>query len=109
MRRNHHLSQYMAEGWGRSLKGDLYNFYSEGTKKHRLNSNAVKVMLEAGGDNSNYESNTPEELPGATIHVGFDDPPRMTREMNNKEEFLEVYRRGRDEIKVMVRNIEKYL
>lgn len=122
----------MAEGWGKALKADSFNFFSAGTKKHHLNPSAVEVMKEAGIDISHHESNTTDELPevkmdfvftvcsdahencpffssGKIIHIGFDDPPRLTKEMNNKEEVLDVYRRVRDEIKEMVMNIEKYM
>lgn len=122
----------MAEGWGKSLKGDKFNFYSAGTKKHDLNSRAVKVMNEVGIDISTHESNITSELPDVTmdfvftvcsdahencpffpggkiIHVGFDDPPRLTKEMKDEEEILPVYRRVRDEIKEMVTNIEEYM
>ena len=122
----------MAQGWGEALKGDKFNFYSAGTKKHGLNPNAVKVMNEIGVDISRHESNTTDELPdvkmdyvftvcsdahencpffpgGKIVHVGFDDPPRLTKEMDNEEEILEVYRRVRDEIKVFLINIEKYM
>jgi len=122
----------MAEGWGKALKGDSFNFYSAGTKKHGLNANAVKVMQEFDVDISTYESNTTDELPdekmdfvftvcsdahencpffagGKIIHVGFDDPPRLTKDMTDEEEILSVYRRVRDEIKEVVTNIEKYM
>lgn len=122
----------MAEGWGKALRGDEFNFYSAGTKKHGLNPNAVKVMKEAGVDISSHESNTTDELTevtmdfvftvcsdahencpffpgGKIIHVGFDDPPRLTKEMSDEEEILSVYRRVRDEIKAMVTNIEEYM
>lgn len=122
----------MAEGWGKALKGNEFNFYSAGTKKHGLNLNAVRVMKEAGVDISSHESNTTDELPDVTmdfvftvcsdahencpyfpggeiIHVGFDDPPRLTKDMNDEDEILPVYRRFRDEIKEMVMNIEKYM
>ncbi len=122
----------MAEGFGKALRGDTYNFYSAGTKKHGLNPNAVKVMKEAGVDISSHESNTTDELPSVTmdfiftvcsdahencpyfpggkiIHIGFDDPPRLTKQMTDQEEILNIYRRVRDEIKVMVTNIEEYM
>lgn len=122
----------MAEGWGKTLKSEAFNFYSAGTKKHGLNPNAVKVMQEAGVDISNHESNTTDELAdikldfvftvcsdanencpifpgGKVIHVGFDDPPRLTNEMTDEEGKLSVYRRVRDEIKGMVTNIETYI
>ncbi|GAB4017406.1 MAG: arsenate reductase ArsC [Bdellovibrio sp.] len=122
----------IAEGWGKSLKGDKFNFYSAGTKKHGLNPRAVQVMKEVGVDISAHESNTTDELPkvtmdfvftvcsdahencpyfpgGKIIHTGFDDPPRLTKEMTNEEEILKIYRRVRDEIKDMVLNIEDYM
>jgi arsenate reductase len=122
----------MAEGWGKALKGSKFNFYSAGTKKHGLNPNAIKVMLEAGVDISNHESNTTDELPtvtmdyvftvcsdahencpffpgGKIIHVGFDDPPRLTKDIEDEEQKLSVYRRVRDEIKSMVLTIEDYM
>ncbi len=122
----------MAEGWGRALKADSYNFFSAGTKKHGLNANAVKVMQEAGIDISQHQSNTTDELPevkmdlvftvcsdahencpffpgGKVVHVGFDDPPRLTRVMTDEEEIMSVYRRVRDEIKEMVMILEKYM
>ncbi len=122
----------MAEGWGKALKSDKFRFYSAGTKKHGLNPYAVKVMSEVGVDISTHESNTTDELPdvimdivftvcsdahencpffpgGKIIHTGFDDPPRLAKNLSNEEEILRVYRRVRDEIKVMVSNIEDYL
>lgn len=122
----------MAEGWGKSLAGDKYSFYSAGIKTHGLNPNAVKVMEEAGVDITEHESKTVDDISnikmdivftvcsdanencpffpgGKTIHVGFDDPPRLTQEMTNEEEKLAVYRRVRDEIKSFVENIESYL
>lgn len=122
----------MAEGWGKALKSDKFNFYSAGTKKHGLNPNAIKVMAEADIDITGHESNTTDELPevsmdyvftvcsdahencpffpgGKIIHVGFDDPPRLTKEMTDEEEILSVYRRVRDEIKDFVSNIEKHM
>jgi len=122
----------MAEGWGKALKADSFNFYSAGTKKHGLNPNAVKVMQEAGVDISSHQSNTTDELPkvtmdyvftvcsdahencpffpgGKIIHVGFDDPPRLTKDMEDEEQKLSVYRRVRDEIEKMVMNIEGYI
>lgn len=122
----------MAEGWGKYLKSNQFEFYSAGTKKHGLNPHVVKVMQESGVDISSHESNTTDELPkitmdfvftvcsdahencpyfpgGKIIQTGFDDPPRLTKEMTDEEEILDVYRRVRDEIKTMVVNIEKFL
>ena len=122
----------MAEGFGKSLLGDKYNFYSAGTKKHGMNERAIKVMAEAGVDISTHESNTTDELPvshmdfvftvcsdahencpyfagGKVIHTGFDDPPRLTAELTNEEEILDIFRRVRDEIKVVVSELDNYL
>jgi protein-tyrosine-phosphatase len=42
----------MAEGWARALKGDFLEPYSAGIEVHGLNPHAVRVMREAGVDNS---------------------------------------------------------
>ncbi len=122
----------MAEGFGKSLFGNKYNFYSAGTKKNGLNPYAVKVMAESGVDISTHESNTTDELEGITmdvvftvcsdahencpyfpggkiIHRGFDDPPRMSANFENEEEKLQIYRRVRDEIKEFIQNIDQLL
>jgi arsenate reductase len=123
----------MAHGLGNHLKSNKFNFFSAGTKKHGLNPNAVKVMSEIGIDISAHESNTTDELPadspmdfvftvcsdahencpyfpgGKIIHFGFDDPPRLTKDMEDEEETLNVYRRVRDEIKVFIQDLEKHL
>lgn len=122
----------MAEGWGKYLKGDKFNFYSSGIKKHGLNALAVKVMEEVGVDISGQQSKTTDELPditmdfvvtvcseahetcpyfpgGKIIHFGFDDPPRLTQGIVNEQEKLDVYRRVRDEIKEFVANLEHHL
>ena len=121
----------MAEGFGRSLHGNKYKFFSAGTKKHGLNPFAVKVMSEVGVDISGHQSNITDEIdadidyvftvcsdahencpffPGGKImHVGFDDPPKLTQDMTDENEILDVYRRVRDEIHEFVEDIESYL
>jgi arsenate reductase len=122
----------MGEGLGREYKGDLFNFYSAGTKKHGMNPFAMKVMSEVGIDISSQFSKVTEEIEGVTfdyiftvcgdanencpyfsggkvIHYGFDDPPRLTKDMESDEDKLVVYRRVRDEIKEFILNIEKHL
>lgn len=116
----------MAEGWCRYLKGDVINAYSAGIETHGLNPYAVKVMAEAGVDISSHRSKLLNELtgiefdyvvtvcghaneicplfPGKTkvVHIGFDDPPQMAKELTDEEEKLNCYRRVRDEIKEFV-------
>ena len=122
----------MAEGWAKKLKSDHLNFFSAGTKKHGLNPYAIKVMSEVEIDISHHESNIIEDFNDTEmdivftvcsdahetcpiftgskiIHVGFDDPPRLTQDMSNEQEILPVYRRVRDEIKVFISGIEKWM
>ena len=122
----------MAEGWGKRLKGDRYQFFSAGTKKHGLNPMAVRAMKDSGIDISTHESNTVDELAdvefdyvftvcsnahescptfsrGKVIHVSFDDPPELTKGLVDDVQVLSVYMRVRDEIKEFVSNIEKHL
>ncbi len=122
----------MAEGWGKALKGDRYNFYSAGIVKHGLNPLAVKVMQQAGIDISQQQSKTIEELPavkmdyvitvcanadetcpvfagGKVIACHFDDPPSLTKDIQDKEAVLAVYQRVRDEIKSMLLSLDKRL
>jgi len=116
----------MAEGWARALKAEVIEAYSAGLEQHGLNPHAVTVMAEAGVDISKHYSKTPAELgpvpfdyvvtvcghadencpvfPGKTrvLHFGFDDPPRLTRDLPDGEGKLAVYRRVRDEIRGLV-------
>ncbi len=127
----------MAEGWARHLKSDLINAYSAGIEIHGLNPNAVKVMAESGVDISGHKSKLLNEFndvvldvvvtvcghahetcpyfPGSckVIHVGFDDPPKMAKELAEKgsseEEQLDCYRRVRDEIKAYIESFPESL
>jgi arsenate reductase len=116
----------MAEGWARHLKGGLIEPYSAGLEKHGLNPHAVKVMAEVGVDLSAHHSKTLDELAGVgfdyvvtvcghagehcpvfpgkvnRVHVGFEDPPALTRHLPDGEEKLAVYRRVRDQIREFV-------
>ena len=116
----------MAEGWARALKGDCLDAYSAGIEKHGLNPHAIRVMAEAGVDISKHYSKTPADIgpvqfdyvvtvcghanehcpifPGKTkvVHVGFEDPPKLTKDLPDGEEKLAVYRRVRDEIRRFV-------
>jgi len=116
----------MAEGWCRHLKGDIIEAYSAGIETHGLNPYAVKVMAEAGVDISGHKSKLLTDLDGIdfdyvvtvcghahescpffpakskVIHVGFDDPPKLAKEVENEEDKLNCYRRVRDQIKEFI-------
>lgn len=116
----------MAEGWARHLKGDVIEPYSAGIETHGLNTNAVKVMAEAGVDLSGHHSKNVADLADVpfdyvvtvcghahencpvfrgnakVVYVGFDDPPRLAKTAKTQEEALNHYRRVRDEIKEFV-------
>ena len=119
----------MAEGWARCLKSDVLEPYSAGLEKHGMNPHAVKVMAEAGVDISNQHSKTPADIgsvkfdyvvtvcghanehcpvfPGRAkvVHIGFEDPPKLTKHLPDGEEKLAVYRRVRDEIRNFVETL----
>jgi arsenate reductase len=119
----------MAEGWARHLKSGVIEPYSAGIETHGMNPHAVTVMAEAGVDLSGHHSKTPADIgsvefdyvvtvcghadencpvfPGATkvIHVGFEDPPKLTKNLPDGEEKLAVYRRVRDEIRHFVETL----
>lgn len=122
----------MAEGWTRHLRGDIINAYSAGVETHGMNSRAMEVMYETGVDISDHHSKLVDELdvefdyvvtvcgnakescpmfPGKAkvVHVGFDDPPELTKNMTDEEAILEVYRRVRDEIKAFVKTLPESL
>lgn len=119
----------MAEGWARALKGDVIEAYSAGIETHGLNPNAVRVMSEAGVDISGHTSKNVETLldvpfdyvvtvcghanetcpmfPGKVkvVHVGFDDPPALARQVEGEEAKLACYRRVRDDIRAFVETL----
>lgn len=123
----------MAEGWTRHLKGDTITACSAGVETHGLNPNAVKVMAEAGVDISGHTSRHIDEFKNVrldvivtvcdhahetcpwfpadckVVHRGFDDPPRIAKELAAKgateEEQLDVYRRVRDDIRRFVEGL----
>jgi arsenate reductase len=122
----------MAEGFCRKYWGHVFNVYSAGTKKHGMNERAMMVMKESGVDISSHYSKTVDELPkvtfdyvitvcdaakescpyfpgGEIVHVGFQDPPALTRDMKDENEVLAVYRRVRDEIEASIKNLPEIL
>ncbi len=122
----------MGEGFCRHYWGNHFNVYSAGTKKHGMNERAIKVMKEIGIDISSHYSKTTDELAdivfnyvitvcdsahencpyfpgGKVIHVGFQDPPALTKNMSDEEEILNVYRRVRDEIEDAIKSLPKVI
>ncbi len=122
----------MGEGFCRHYWGNHFNVYSAGTKKHGMNERAVKVMKEIGIDISSHYSKTTDELPhivfnyvitvcdsakencpyfpgGKITHIGFQDPPALTKNMSDEEEILNVYRRVRDEIEDAIKSLPKII
>jgi arsenate reductase (thioredoxin) len=123
----------MAEGWARALKANVVDPYSAGIEKHVLNPHAVQAMAEAGVDISRQYSKTPAELgpmefdyvvtvcghanehcpvfadPTKVVHVGFEDPPKLTKDLPDGEAKLAVYRRVRDEIRRFVAGLPEAL
>jgi arsenate reductase len=117
----------MAEGWARALKSHTIEAYSAGIEAHGMNSNAIKVMAEAGVDITGQHSKKADELANVpfdvvvtvcghanetcpmwlsskarVVHVGFDDPPKLAKTAKTEEEALGHYRRVRDEIRRFV-------
>jgi len=127
----------MAEGWARKLKGDQIEVWSAGIETHGMNPNAIQVMAEAGVDISAHTSKNVKTLlnvgfdyvvtvcgnadetcpsfPGNTrkIHVGFDDPPKLAKEIaargGSAQEQLDAYRKVRDEIRKWVETLPNSL
>ena len=119
----------MAEGWAHALKSDVLNPYSAGIETHGLNPNAVKVMAEAGVDITGQKSENINDLldipfnvvitvcghahencpifpaNARVVHVGFDDPPKLSPPDATDEEKLDGFRRVRDEIKAFVEQL----
>ena len=123
----------MAEGWTRTIMGQIIEPHSAGIEQHGMNANAVKVMQEAGVDITGQHSKTVDEvsdvpldfvvtvcghadencptLPGGppVLHVPFDDPPKLAADAASEEEALEHYRRVRDEIRAFVERLPEKL
>lgn len=123
----------MAEGWARHLKADVLIPFSAGVQPQGVNPWAVRVMEEAGVDMTPHWSKHVDELrdvafdyvvtvcdnareacpvfPGAarTVHVPFDDPPALARNVADEEEILSIYRRVRDQIRAFVETLPESL
>ncbi len=127
----------MAEGWTRKLKNDRIEVFSAGVETHGLNPNAVKVMAEAGIDISDHRSKLIDEFKDIdldvvvtvcghahetcpyfpprckVIHAGFDDPPKMARELAERgaseDAQLDCFRTVRDAIREFVEGLPENL
>ena len=109
----------MAEGWLKSMLGDLAEVYSAGLEAHGINSYMKSVMEEVGIDVSKHTSNKISEYKDFTfdyvitvcdharnncpyfqnsiknISYSFEDPADAT---GTDEEQLRVYKKVRDQI-----------
>jgi len=123
----------MAEGWARHLHPDLATYHSAGIERHGLNPRAVAAMAEAGVDISGHRSETLDEVPvkefddvitvcghahehspvfpgeARVRHVGFDDPPRLSADLDDEAAIAEIYRRVRDEIRAWIADLPRHL
>ena len=125
----------MAEGLLRVTGGDKFEVRSAGVSPTQVRPEAITVMREIGIDISSQRSKSVDEFlnqrfdyvitvcdsakencpyfpGGKVIHIGFQDPPALTKDMKNEDEILKVYRRVRDEIeeaiKKLPRNLKEY-
>lgn len=127
----------MAEGWARHLLGDIIEAHSAGIETHGMNPNAVKVMAEAGVDINDQKSQHIDEFKDVdldivitvcghahetcpyfpanceVVHFGFDDPPKMAKELAtqgaSEEEQLDCYRKVRDQIRAAIEKLPETL
>jgi len=123
----------MAEGFARSLRGDVLDPHSAGYEARGLDPYASSVMREVGIDISQERSKTLEDLGNTeyqyvvvvcsetdercplylgkakVIYHGFDDPPTLARHARTEGKRLDHYRRVRDEIRAYVLTLPESL
>ena len=121
----------MAEGWARALKAAQFDAWSAGVVPSVINPLAVRAMREAGVDISGHTPKSVESVPRPidlvvtvcdaakrecpvipgvrTVHVAFDDPPRLAQSAASDDEAMPYYRRVRDEIRAFVDSISPAL
>ena len=58
---------------------------------------------------SDAEKNCPILFKGKTIHIGFEDPPKLSEKIYDDLKKLNIYRKVRDEILDFILNINKYI
>lgn len=123
----------MAEAFCRSKWGDFLHVYSAGTDIKPMDEKAIKVMREIGIDMSGQHSKKLDELQDIVfdyvvtvcdsaqetcptvfdqsrkIHVSFQDPPQLAKNINSEEEKMIVYRKVRDEIGLFISELQFHL
>lgn len=123
----------MAEGWCKHFHHDQIDSYSAGVEVHGMNQRAIQVMQEAGVDLHGHHSKLVNDLldksfdfvitvcdhahescpvfPGKTklIHVGFRDPPHLTKKLTDETKILNIYRGVRDEIRDFIISLPDFL
>lgn len=120
----------MAEAYAKQFLPDNWEVSSAGIEKHGLNPYMLQVMAEVGIDMSAHFSKTTQELPPCVwdivmtvcahaeetcpympckkhIHLGFEDPPKLTQGLTKDEEILAIYRNVRDQIKHSLQQFAK--
>jgi arsenate reductase len=123
----------MAEGFTNAFFANKLQAHSAGIRPSTLDPLAVEVMAEVGIDISKSKAKTIDSLADVTfdyvvsvcdsgmeecpfiaaskktIHQGFADPPKLTADIEDKEEKLGVYRSVREEIRQFVEGLEEQL
>lgn len=122
----------MAEGLCRHLQSEQFDCESAGTQTHGLNPLAVRAMAEIDIDISGHQSKTTAELEGdfdyvvtvcghasencpwfpattRVVHRGFDDPPKLAAGARDEDDAMRHYRRVRDEIEAVIRDLPALL
>lgn len=123
----------MAQGWTKAMWPSQIEAFSAGTRPQALDPLAIRAMKEEGIDISGHESRSISSLasirfdlavtvcdhaaencpvlPSAvrTIHVPFDDPPRIAHGAATGDEAMIHYRRIRDQIRAFVATLPDVL
>lgn len=122
----------MAEAFARRAFPEDVEVFSAGIEKHGMNPFMLRVMKEAGFEMQGHFSKTVGELPAVEwdavvtvcghaadhcpylparrhVHLPFDDPPALSRGLEEEEEVLAVYRRVREEIASAMAGSEAWL
>ncbi len=124
---------HMAEAFCRAIHSDRLRAHSAGIIAKGLNPHMLTVMREVGIDPALHQTSktlasvlaagvsldvvvtvcghaheTCPVFPGGrtrVVHIGFDDPPELAKDAATPDEALGHYRRVRDEIRAMIREL----